>query len=153
MAQEYSTLILLQRALGIALTVTACRQLGTLYTPLSLFLPSNLLTDAVDSLVATAVATATLFFTWHIAGPLTTESSTISAASLNFSRSVLASIVFVFALCGDSLFKRASLALAIGACWSIGWKVTVAEQRKSYWQFLKQALILKLLDLWQTGNF
>jgi hypothetical protein len=45
------------------------------------------------------------------------------------------------------------LALAIGACWSIGWKVTVAEQRKSYWQFLKQALILKLLDLWQTGNF
>ncbi|KAJ5588486.1 hypothetical protein N7537_011164 [Penicillium hordei] len=153
MGQESSTLIFFQRALAIALTVTACRQLGTLYTPLSLFLPSNLLTDAVDSLIATVVATATLFFTWHIAGPLTTDSSTFSTTSLNFSRSILASIVLVFTLCGDSLFKRASVALAVGACWTIGWKITLAEQRNSYWQFLKQALILKLLDLWQKGNF
>ncbi|KAJ5757551.1 uncharacterized protein N7511_006245 [Penicillium nucicola] len=153
MAQESSTLIFFQRALAVALTITVCRQLGTFNTPLSLFLPSNVLTDTLDSLISATVATAALFFAWHIAGPLRTDSSTFFTASLNSSRSFLASIVLVFSLCEDSLFKRVILALAVGACWTLGWKVTVAEQRKSYWQFLRQALVLKVLELWQKGNF
>lgn len=151
MAQESSTLIFFQRAVAIALTVTTCRQLGTFYTPLSLILPSNLLTDAANSMIAVTIVTSTLFFTWHIAGP-TTDSSTLSTTSLNFWRIILASIVLVLAVCGDSLFKRATLALAIGACWALGWGVTTAEQRESYWQYLKQGLILKLLDLCQKVN-
>lgn len=151
MAQESSKLIF-QRAVAIALTVTMCRQLGTFYTPFSLILPSNLLTNAADSMVAITISTSTLFFTWHIAGPLTTDSSTLSTTTLNFSRSILAIIVLVLAVCGDSLFKRVTLALAVGACWALGWQVTMAEQRKSYWQFLKQGLILKLSELWQKGN-
>lgn len=151
MAQESSMLIFFQRAVAIALTVTTCRQLGPLYTPLSLILPSNLLTETADSLIAVTIVTSTLFFTWHIAGP-TTDSSTLSTTSLNFWRIILASIVLVLAVCGDSLFKRVILALAVGACWALGWGVTTAEQRKSYWQFAKQGVILKLVDLWQKGK-
>jgi hypothetical protein len=44
------------------------------------------------------------------------------------------------------------LALAVGACWALGWGVTTAEQRKSYWQFAKQGVILKLVDIWQKGK-
>lgn len=152
MSQESSTLIVFQRALAITLTVTICRQLGAFYAPLSLFLPSNLLTDAADAMIATTIATSTLFFTWHIAGPLTADSSALSTTSLSFWRSSLAIIVLVLAVCGDSLFKRATLALTVVACWILGWKATTAEQRKSYRGFLKQGLILKLLDLWQKGN-
>ncbi|KAF3388628.1 hypothetical protein F1880_003330 [Penicillium rolfsii] len=152
MAQESSTLIFLQRALAVALTVTACRQLGPLYTPLSLILPSNLLTETADSILAAMILTSTLFFSWHIAGPKP-DSSTLSTTSLNFYRMILAGVVLVLAVCGDSVFKRVTLALAIGACGTLGWGVTTAEQRKSYWQFAKQGLILKLVDLWQKGKF
>ncbi|KAL3471076.1 hypothetical protein BJX99DRAFT_238161 [Aspergillus californicus] len=141
-----------QRALAIALAVTVCRQLGPIYTPLSLFLPSNSLTEAADSMIALAIGSSTLFFTWHIAGPLPTDPSTSSTANLNLSRSVLGSIVLVLAVCGDSLFKRVALALIVGVCWTLGWKVTTVGQRESYGKFLKQGMLLKLLELWQKGN-
>lgn len=149
MAGNSSNSIIFKRAVALTLTIIVCRQLGNLWTPLSLILPSNILTETADAIISFTNAITTIFFAWHIAGPSTTQFSYISPANLRVSSSFLVGVILVLTACSDSWIKKALLCLVTGACWFLGWNVTTVEQRKSCWQFVKQGLVFKLFELWQ----
>ncbi|EPS31688.1 hypothetical protein PDE_06645 [Penicillium oxalicum 114-2] len=144
-------LIFLRRAVAMALAVTACRQLRPFYPAVTSVTQTNLLTVTADSMIGVVISTSTLFCAWHISGS-TTESSAITATTLVLCRTILAGLMLVLAICGDTWLQKATTACVVVACWGLGWKVTTAEQRDTYWQFLKQGFFLKMLELWQKSN-